>query len=120
MFETILTGPTKIAVFGLGTVGIVSLVMMLVQKFLKKSKADIERETKHVVKQEQTEEKIKTITKEQEVLAKQVEVAESAAEDSKKKVKEIMKKASQEITETLKQDSIVKIDQQIEDDWSDL
>lgn len=115
-----LEGPLQIAMVGLGSVGLFGGVMLLIQKLTKKSKKDIEEETRHVVKQEQTQEKIKVITKEQEVLAKQVEVAESAADESRKKVKEIMKKASAEITETLKQDSIVKIDKQIEDDWNDL
>ena len=115
-----LEGPLQIALVGLGSVGLFGGVMLLIQKLTKKSKKDIEKETRHTVKQENTQEKIKVITKEQQVLAKQVEVAESAAEESKAKVKEIMKKASKEITETLKQDKIVTIDKQIEEDWESL
>ena len=115
-----LEGPMQIGVIGLGTVGVVGLLMLLMQKVTKKSKKDIEKETRHTVKQEQTQEKIKIITKEQQVLSEQVEVAEQAADESKAKIKEIIKKASKEITETLKQDKIVTIDKQIEEDWEDL
>ena len=115
-----LEGPMQIGIIGLGSVGAVGLLMFLIQKFTGKNKKDIEKETRHTVKQEQTQDKIKVITKEQQVLAKQVEVAESAAEESKLKVKDIIKKASKEITETLKQDSIVTIDKQIEEDWESI
>ena len=115
-----LAGPAKIGIFGLGTVGLVGAVMMLVQRFTGKGKKDYEREIRHKIKQEQTQERIKEVSKEQKVLAKQVKMAEGAAAESQEKVKKIMQVASKKIAETLKEDNILKIDQQIEEDWSDL
>jgi hypothetical protein len=115
-----LSGPLKIAVYGLGGVGLAGGIMLLLQKFMSKDKKDYLKEFKHETKQEKTQEKIKIVSKEQEVIAKQVKMAEGAAKESQEKVKKIMQVASKKIAETLKEDNILKIDQQIADDWGDL
>lgn len=115
-----LAGPAKIGIIGLGSVGLVGAIMMLVQRFTGKGKKDIEKEIRHKIKQEQTQQKIKEVTKEQKILVKQVKMAEGAAAESQEKVKKIMQVASKKIAETLKEDNILKIDQQIDDDWGDL
>ena len=116
----LLEGPAKIAIIGLGSVGVLGGLMLLIQKFTGKSKADILKQFKHKVKQDRIQEDIKIVTKEQEILAKQVKMAEGAAAESQEKVKKIMQVASKKIAETLKEDSILKIDQQIDEDWNDL
>lgn len=115
-----LAGPAKIGIVGLGSVGLVGAIMMLVQRFSGKGKKDIEQDIRHKIKQEQTQQKIKEVSKEQKVLVKQVKMAEGAAQESQEKVKKIMQVASKKIAETLKEDNLLKIDQQIADDWDDI
>ena len=116
-----LEGAAQIGIFGLGSVGLVSLLMFVMQKLTHpKRDSNIEKETKHTVKQEKLKDKLKINTEEQKKLVTTLNKAESAAETSKKKIKKIVEKATIEIEETLKHDSIVNIDKEIDNDWSNL
>ena len=111
-------GPAKIAVFGLGGAAIFGGAMLLFRRFTEKG--GITRAALHKAFQSKKQEEIKEVTKKQEVLNKQLEMAEQASEDSKKRINEIAKKAAVEINQVLKEDSIAKIDEEIDKDWDDL
>lgn len=119
MFESL--GVAKIGIVGLGTVGVFGVIMLLLQKFVLKSgkQKDIEV-AKHKGKQEQIQDQIGEITKEQEVLDKQIKMSEQASEESQEKVKIIAQKAAVQMNTILKEDSIAKIDSVIDDGWEDL
>lgn len=70
--------------------------------------------------QKRKEEKIKKLTRKQEVIARQVKMAEGSSEESKKKVDQILKKAVKDVNRVLKEDNLEKIDQTINDEWEDL
>jgi len=70
--------------------------------------------------QKRKQEEIEKTTKKQQVIAKQIEIAEQASEESKQKVDKILKKAATEVNQILKEDNIAKIDQVIEEEWEDL
>jgi galactokinase/mevalonate kinase-like predicted kinase len=78
------------------------------------------KEITHKTKQQVLKEDLEEVTKEQEVIAKQLKQAEQASEESKQKVKTIARKAAVEMNKVLKEDSIAKIDAQIDSDWDDL
>lgn len=111
----------NIALYGLGGVAAFGGIFFIIQKFLsrdpsKKLKDLLRKEKKQAV----LEHNIKTITKEQQIIAAQVKAAEYASEETKKKIQDKLKKVAGEIRETLKQDSFAAIDDQIEEDWKDL
>jgi galactokinase/mevalonate kinase-like predicted kinase len=112
------TGSGKIAFYGLGGVALFSGVMLLVQKFMNKKSE--EKEISHEAVEQNIEEKIKEISKEQEVIQKQLKQAETASTESKEKIKKIAQKAAVDINKVLKEDSIAKIDEQIDSDWDKL
>lgn len=112
------SGPGKIAFFGLGGVALFGGVMLFIQKFMgKKSEA---REIAHTAVQKHIQTKVEKVTKEQEVIEKQLKQAEVATEESKEKIKVIARKAAVEMNKVLKEDSIAKISDQIDSDWEDL
>lgn len=114
----ILSGSGKIAIYGLGGVALFSGIMMLIQKFMgKKSET---RKIAHTTKQEILKEDLEKISKEQEVIQKQLKQAEVASEESKEKIKVIARKAAVEMNKILKEDTIARIDDQIDSDWENL
>lgn len=114
-------GSANIPIYGLGTAAVIGLITMLVSKFMTKSSEKRKFEhAQHQEKQEKIQEEIKVINKKQEVLTQQIEATEKAAEKSKAKVDNIVKKATQEISEVLKEDDLVKIDKTIQEGWDDL
>lgn len=115
---SIFAGPGKIAIFGLGGVALFGGVMLFIQRFMGK-KSEV-REIAHAAKQEVLTENIEKVTKEQEVIQKQLKQAEEASVESKEKIKKIARKAAVEMNKVLKEDSIAKIDDQIDSDWEDL
>lgn len=114
----LLTGSAKIAVFGLGGVALFGGIMLFIQKFMNK-KIKV-REIVHETKQQVLKEDLEKVTKEQEVIAKQLKQAEVASEESKEKIKKIARKAAVDMNKVLKEDSIAKISDQIDSDWEDL
>jgi len=114
----IVSGASKIAVYGLGGVALFSGVMIFIQKFINKKPK--EKEIAHAAKQEVLQENVEKVTKEQEVIQKQLKQAEQASEESKQKIQIIARKAAVEMNKVLKEDSIAKIDDQIDSDWNNL
>ena len=113
-------GPETI-VYGLGAVGIVGALAIFLPKLLGRSnKSKILDEFKKNAKEEKLQTEIKEITKEQKVLAAQIEASEHASEETKAKVKEKLQKAAVEIQKTLKEDNLAAIDAQIDEDWKGL
>lgn len=112
---------STILMYGVGGTAVVGIITFLLSKFAGRSKdtklLDVFKKDK---KQEELQTKIKETTKEQEVIAKQIALAETSSNETKKKIKETLKKATIEIQETLKKDKISEIDAQIDSDWEDL
>ena len=111
----------SMATLGLGGAGVIGVLTWILSKVFTKSKStkllDIFK-SKDTVKKEQ--EKINKITKEQEIIVKQIEIAEMSSDATREKVKETIKKACDEIQVILKEDKIAAIDKQIEDDCEDI
>ena len=113
-------GPETI-LYGLGAVGIVGALALFLPKLLGKSKKrKLLDEFKKDAKQEKLQTEIKEITKEQKVIAAQIEASAHASEETKTKIKEKLQKAAVEIQETLKEDNLAAIDDQIDEDWKGL
>jgi len=113
-------GPETI-LYGLGAVGIVGALAIFLPKLMGRSKKSKLLDTfKKDAKQEKLQAEVKEITKEQKVIAAQIEASEHASEETKIKIKEKLQKAAVEIQETLKQDNLAAIDDQIDEDWKDL
>jgi len=113
-------GPETILI-GLGTVGVVGALALFLPKLMGKSKkSKILDQFKKNEKQKQLQTEVKEITKEQKVIAAQIEASEHASEETKTKIKEKLQKAAVEIQETLKEDNLAAIDDQIEEDWGKL
>ena len=104
-----------------GASGLIGLITWLLGKSVGRSSGtkllDI---FKKKVTEEQQQEKIKKITKEQEIIVKQLEIAETSCEATKEKVKETIKKTIVDIQTILKEDKIAEIDKQIKEDWEDI
>jgi len=119
MFESL--GAAKIGIFGLGSVALFGGLMLLLKRFMQKDSQEKNIEVaKHEGKQEQIQDQIVKITKEQEVLDKQIKMSETASEESKEKVKKIAQKAAVEMNSILKEDSIAKIDSVIDEEWENI
>jgi hypothetical protein len=113
--------PLSIVTYGLGGVAVFGIVSIILQKLASGSKvADAIQLFKHKESQDQAIEKVKTFTKEQEVVNKQLHAAEAASDESKKRVQQIVQKAAVDVQQVLKADSIQKVDDQIDDDWGKL
>jgi len=113
-------GPETI-LYGLGAVGVVGALAIFLPKLMGRSKKSKLLDTfKKDAKQEKLQAEVKEITKEQKVIAAQIEASEYASEATKVKIKEKLQKAAVEIQETLKQDNLAAIDDQIDEDWKDL
>lgn len=120
MFDLgIFTGSAKIVTFGLGGVALFGGLWLLIQK-LTSGKSSDKTNVVHKIKQAVTQKKIETVTKEQEIITKQLKQAEQASEESKEKIKTIVRKAAVEMNNVLKQDVISKIDDNIDADWEKL
>lgn len=113
-------GPETI-LYAVGGVGIVGALAIFLPKLLGKSKkSKLLDQFKKDAKQEKLQTEIKEITKEQKVIAAQIEASEHASEETKVKIKEKLQKAAVEIQATLKEDNLAAIDEQIDEDWKDI
>jgi len=110
-------GPEFI-LYGVGAVGLVGALALFLPKLLGKSKkTKILDKFKKDKKQKELQEEVVNITKEQKVIAEQLKASEHASEETKEVIKKKLQKAATEIQETLKQDSLSAIDDQIDEDW---
>lgn len=113
-------GPETV-LYGLGGVAVVGALAIFLPKLMGRSKKSKLLDTfKKDAKQEKLQAEVKEISKEQKVIAAQIEASEHASEETKVKIKEKLQKAAVEIQETLKQDNLAAIDDQIDEDWKDL
>jgi galactokinase/mevalonate kinase-like predicted kinase len=110
-------GPETI-LMGLGGVGLVGALFIFLPKLFGRSgKNKILDQFKKDEKQKRLQDEVKVISKEQKVIAAQIEASEHASEETKEKIKKKLQKAAVEIQETLKEDSLSAIDSQIDEDW---
>ncbi len=104
--------------YGLGAVGVVgALAIFLPSLFGRSKKNKLLDQFKKDEKQKRLQDEVKVISKEQKVIAAQIEASEHASEETKEKIKKKLQKAAVEIQETLKEDSLSAIDSQIDSDW---
>jgi len=78
------------------------------------------REAVHKITQKISREKISKIESDQTVVAVKVKNKESLAEESVTRIKDIQKKAAEEIEEVLKEDRIADIHKTIDEEWDNL
>ncbi len=113
-------GPETI-LYGLGAVGLVGALAIFLPKLLGRSKkGKLLDQFKKDEKQKKLQDEVLVITKEQKVIAAQIEASEHASEETKEKIKKKLQKAAVEIQETLKEDNLSAIDSQIDEDWKDM
>ena len=113
-------GPETILI-GLGGVAVVGVLAIFLPKLFGRSKkGKLLDQFKKDAKQKELQNEVKEITKEQKVIAAQIEASEHASEETKTKIKEKLQKAAVEIQETLKEDNLSAIDSQIDEDWGKL
>ena len=113
-------GPETI-LMGLGGVAGIGALFIFLPKLLGRSKkSKLLDQFKKDEKQKKLQDEVKVITKEQKVIAKQIEASEHASAETKEKIKKKLQKAAIEIQETLKEDNLSVIDDQIDSDWSDM
>jgi len=109
---------TTIALGGAGAIGIITwLLTKIVGRSSGTKILDI---FKKKVTEEREQKVIHKITKEQEVITKQIEIAETSSEITKQKVKVKIQEVCEEIQIILKEDKIAEIDKQIEEEWKDI
>ena len=112
---------SSIVILGLGGAGFISAVVLLLTKYFGRSnKEKILDIFKSKVTKKKEQENITRITREQEIITKQIEIAESSCEETRKKVKEIVLKTAEEIQKVLKENQIAEIDKEIKEDWKDI
>ena len=110
-------GPETI-LYGVGAVGLVGVLALFLPRLMGRSKkSKILDMFKKDQKQKELQEEVVNITKEQKVIAQQLKVSEHASEETKEVIKKKLQKAAIEIQETLKQDNLSAIDDQIDEDW---
>ena len=113
-------GPQTI-LMGLGGVGIVGAIFIFLPKIFGRSSAEkLLDNFKKDEKDKKLQDEVKKISKEEQVLAAQIKASENASEETKQKIKKKLQKAAVEIQQTLKEDSIAAIDDQIDEDWEDM
>lgn len=112
---------TSIITYGLGGVAVFGILAIILQKLASGSKVkDALKAFKKKEKQKQLKETVKTLSKEQEVINQQLQVAETSSEESKKKVQKIVQKAAVQVQRILQEEKIQVIDDEIEEGWSKL
>lgn len=112
---------SSIAVLSLGGTGIIGVLYWLLTKIVGRDpKTKILDVFRSKVIEDREQKVIHKITKEQEIITKQIEIAETSSESTKQKVKEKIQEASKEIQVILKEDKIAEIDKQIEEEWEDI
>ena len=113
-------GPQTI-LMGLGGVGIIGALFIFLPKIFGRSKKNkIIDMFKKGEEDKRLQDEVKDITKEQKVIVAQIKASETASKETKEIIKKKLQKAAVEIQQTLKEDSIAAIDEQIDDDWSDI
>jgi hypothetical protein len=100
-----------------GVAGIGALFILLPKLLGRGGKDKILDQFKKDEKQKRLQDEIIGITKEQQVIAAQIVASEHASAETKEKIKKKLQKAAIEIQQTLKEDSISVIDDQIDSDW---
>lgn len=78
------------------------------------------RDILHSITQKASMEKIDALEKEQSGIEIKIRAKEKVAEDSKKRIEEIQKKAANDIEEILKENKVSKIHKRIDTEWEDL
>lgn len=114
----VLGGSSKIAIIGLGSAAAFGMIMLLFRRFTEGK--GISREALHKVFQKDKQEEIKVTTKKQEILVKQLKLAEQTSIESRKEIDKIAKDAAVKINNILTESSISKISEEIDKDWEDL
>jgi hypothetical protein len=74
----------------------------------------------HEATQDKGKKELEVIEKKQRVVEVDIKAREELAEESRSKIKDIQKKAATEINEVLLEDSLLKIQDEIDRDWDDL
>lgn len=74
----------------------------------------------HDLIQKKVVERVKKVEGDQILIKVGIDQKEELAEESKKKIKDIQKKAAEEIYGILKEDDVVKIHKEIEEEWKEL
>jgi len=114
-------GAAKIGIFGLGSVALFGGIMLLLKKFIQKDPQQKSIEVaKHEGKQEQLQDQIEDITKEQKILNMQFKMSKNASKESKEKVRKISKKAAIAINNVLKSEKIMHTDKVVDEEWKNL
>ena len=112
---------SSIALLGLGGAGLIGAIFLLLTKFFGRSSKD---KLTDIIKSNflktKEQENIESVTKEQEIIIKQIKVAEVSSEETREKVKTIVREASKDIQIILNNSTIADIDKQIKEDWEDI
>lgn len=112
---------SSIVLFGVGATALVGIITLISSKMASKSSGtkllDVFKKDQ---KQEELQTNIKEVSKEQEVIVKQIELSQTASEETKEKIKKKLQQTAVEIQKTLKEDKISEIDKQIDSDWENL
>lgn len=74
----------------------------------------------HGLKQALGQKEVEIIEEKQKVVAVNIEDKEKLGRESVKKIKDIQKKATEEINTILVEDNLARIGDEIDDDWEDL
>lgn len=106
---------------GLGLVALFGGISVLMTKFVsfKNGQLDIIKKD-HEQNIKETTEKIKETTAKQQELMKKVQQNEALSEEKKQKIDKIITDANQQIKETLGETDLNKINNEIQNDWSEL
>ena len=111
----------SIATISLGATALIGVITLLLTKIVgKSSKTKLFDIFKKKVTEDQEQEKIKEISKEQEIIINQIKLADKFSEETKKKVREKVREAAKDIQKILNQDTISTINKQIDEDWEDI
>jgi uncharacterized protein YfkK (UPF0435 family) len=74
----------------------------------------------HKKSQEEGVKKLEEIEEKQKIVAVNIKEKEELSKEAREKIKKIQIKAAEEITITLQEDSLKKIQDEIDEDWGDL
>ena len=114
-------GPSSILTYGLGGVAVFGILAIVLQKLASGSSIkDAIEKFKKKEKQEALASAVEDLSKEQQVIVKQLKASEAVSEESKKKIEAIVKKTAVEVQALLKVDTIQQLDDEIQKDWEDL
>jgi len=78
------------------------------------------RKAAHKITHTISKKKIEEVEEKEKIVVAEIDKKEKISSESKKKIKDIQKKAAKEISSILKEESIAKIDEEIDRTWDDL